>query len=436
MKLRRLYFLLPLLITLPSALLQAAALENLKTTAVKKPSMVADGSGLDTLTLAPAAFSREGGHIGTDIARCIHVTQHSLDIAVYNFDYPALKNQLKKALDRGVKVRLLMNAAAAYADRGGKMKASPLVNELHKHGAEIRTLRGRDDSYRGTQHNKFMIVDRALVETGSFNWVLKMEKENAENVLFLKDAPSVKAFQTYFDFMWKQAHDLGHDTFNTDPLPETSDFYAPVLSSPGVEFNGEKFPVASFSPLGGTGASIVKAINSASGSIDAAVFSVNLYAIVDALIAAKKRGVKVRLVTDYMQAVGESQAPGTKKLLDAKIDLRINDGHADGGNDGNMHHKFGIFDGKLVESGSFNWTFGGEARNYDNAVFTTDEDTVAAFKAEFNKIFSSGRPVNLEALKKGVRRAQDTLAKNAENARLKKEAEDARAKEDAEGKER
>ena len=422
MKLRRLYLLLPLLAALPAALLQAAAFENPKTTAVKQPSMIDDGAGLDSLSLPPAAFSRKGGHIGTDLARCMHVAQQSLDIAVYNFDYSALKTQLKKALDRGVKVRLIMNAAAAYSDREGKMDASPLVNELHEHGAEIRTLRGRDDSYRGTQHNKFMIVDRALVETGSFNWVLKLEKENAENVLFLKDATTVKAFQTYFEFMWKQAHELGHDTFNTDPLPETSDFYSPVLSSPGVEFNGEKFPAASFSPLGGTGASIVKAINSASASIDAAVFSVNLYAVVDALIAAKKRGVKVRVVTDYMQAVGESQAPGTKKLLDAKIDLRINDGHASGPNDGNMHHKFAIFDGKLVESGSFNWSFGGEARNYDNAVFTTDEDTASAFKAEFNRVFSSGRPVNLDALANGINRANETTAKNAEKTRQKEDA--------------
>ncbi|HOX23239.1 MAG TPA: phospholipase D-like domain-containing protein, partial [Elusimicrobiales bacterium] len=242
--------------------------------------------------------------------------------------------------------------------------------------------------------------DGMLVETGSFNWLFNNEKENSENIMFLGDKPTVRAYQEYFKFMWGKSHPIGKDSFYTGELPELQGLYSPAMSERAISFNGADLPAASFSPSGGTGANIVAAINAASRSVDVAVFSINLYAIVDALIAAHKRGVRVRVVTDYMQATGPSQAPGTKKMLESGIEIYVNDGHTDVNGDGNMHHKFGIFDGKLLQNGSFNWSFGAEARNFENSIFTTDKQVVAVFKKEFSKIFNSAREINLKTLER------------------------------------
>lgn len=61
-----------------------------------------------------------------------------------------------------------------------------------------------------------------------------------------------------------------------------------------------------FSPKGNCEKMIVNRINSAEKTIDAAVYSINNDNIVNALIEAKKRGVKVRILTDKIQAKGIS----------------------------------------------------------------------------------------------------------------------------------
>jgi len=56
------------------------------------------------------------------------------------------------------------------------------------------------------------------------------------------------------------------------------------------------------------------------------------------------------------------------------------------GEKGVMHDKFAVFDGALVEAGSFNWTRNGERNNYENAMFLDAPDDVAAFAAHFKRI--------------------------------------------------
>ena len=51
-----------------------------------------------------------------------------------------------------------------------------------------------------------------------------------------------------------------------------------------------------------------------------------------------------------------------------------------------MHNKFAVFDGALVEAGSFNWTRNGEKNNYENAMFLDAPDDVAAFAAAFKRV--------------------------------------------------
>ena len=40
-------------------------------------------------------------------------------------------------------------------------------------------------------HNKFMVIDSATVQTGSFNYTNSAEHKNAENVLVLRDNPEI-----------------------------------------------------------------------------------------------------------------------------------------------------------------------------------------------------------------------------------------------------
>lgn len=126
--------------------------------------------------------------------------------------------------------------------------------------------------------------------------------------------------------------------------------------------------VVYFSPHGNCEQQIVKKINSARKTIDAAVYSINNDNIVAALIAAKERGVKIRILTDRVQAAGKSSK--VKYLYDNDINIRVHSKFKI------EHNKFAIYDGTTASTGSFNWTNPAENKNSENCVFFDNVDGI------------------------------------------------------------
>jgi hypothetical protein len=60
-----------------------------------------------------------------------------------------------------------------------------------------------------------------------------------------------------------------------------------------------------------------------------------------------------------------------------------------------VHHKFCIIDNKIVITGSYNWTYYAENRNWENIVVLLDEEVVNGYLSEFDKIISSHTKVEL-----------------------------------------
>jgi hypothetical protein len=60
-----------------------------------------------------------------------------------------------------------------------------------------------------------------------------------------------------------------------------------------------------------------------------------------------------------------------------------------------VHHKFCIIDNKIVITGSYNWTYYAENRNWENIVVLLDEEVVNGYISEFDKIISSHTKVEL-----------------------------------------
>jgi phosphatidylserine/phosphatidylglycerophosphate/cardiolipin synthase-like enzyme len=56
-----------------------------------------------------------------------------------------------------------------------------------------------------------------------------------------------------------------------------------------------------------------------------------------------------------------------------------------------MHNKFAIFDGNLIETGSFNWTTSGASYNFENAIFIANPDVSASYEKEFNHIWAQAQ---------------------------------------------
>lgn len=51
-------------------------------------------------------------------------------------------------------------------------------------------------------HNKFAIIDEAVIITGSFNWTLSASTKNQENILILENKQVVNSYLSEFNKLW------------------------------------------------------------------------------------------------------------------------------------------------------------------------------------------------------------------------------------------
>ena len=53
-----------------------------------------------------------------------------------------------------------------------------------------------------------------------------------------------------------------------------------------------------------------------------------------------------------------------------------------------QHDKFAIFDGRLLVTGSYNWTSSAEAWNYENALFLDDPALITRYAVRFERLLA------------------------------------------------
>ena len=351
------------------------------------PAPRGDSVRFNGQTLPSRMFSDQT-QISGHLIRAIDATKKTLDIAIYELAIREVRDALQRAKDRGVKVRVVMDQGHLFPEKATG-KRTPEVQSLIDAGFALRMLRG-GDAY-GIMHNKFAVFDGALLETGSYNWTRAADTQHYENALFEDDADRIASFQGYWDWMWSIAKPVDDKNPPTRPVLDEHGHTPPLPPAPQdaakpVAFNGLALPRQSFTPHG-TAALLAAAIDAAQSEIVVANFSFTHHELIDALVRAKaKPGMKIRVVFDrYQYGFLKEMA----QMVELGFDVRLSNGKD--GQKGVMHNKFVVLDGKLVETGSFNWTFNGELNNYENASFLDAPDDAAAWKAYFERIWSQGR---------------------------------------------
>jgi phosphatidylserine/phosphatidylglycerophosphate/cardiolipin synthase-like enzyme len=130
---------------------------------------------------------------------------------------------------------------------------------------------------------------------------------------------------------------------------------------------------------------LLQAIRDARSSIDVAVYNFTSAELAQALFQARDRGVRVRLVLDRERY----EEGGATILALRKSDLPVRAWGERGGS--LMHHKFAVFDGRLVATGSYNWTNAAERANRENLVVLEDPRVVERFEREFQRLWRAAR---------------------------------------------
>jgi phosphatidylserine/phosphatidylglycerophosphate/cardiolipin synthase-like enzyme len=164
---------------------------------------------------------------------------------------------------------------------------------------------------------------------------------------------------------------------------------APVHGkTPAADAPGSPAAVA-FAPGEGCLSLIVRRLAAARRSLDLCVFTITDDRIGRPILDAHRRGVMVRIVTDNDKA----HDPGSDvfRFRDAGIPVKFDPAGrpSDPHTTGHMHHKFAVIDGSRLLNGSYNWTRGAAEVNYENVVDTTEPGLVAAFAAEFDRLWAA-----------------------------------------------
>ena len=152
-------------------------------------------------------------------------------------------------------------------------------------------------------------------------------------------------------------------------------------TAPGLAFPAQVY----FSPDDGIRRHLLDAIRQSRQQIDVAVYQFTSTDLAEGLIAAKRRGVRVRVLIDRERSTAGGAA---LRVLRAKgVEVR----QLGVPEQSLMHHKFAVFDGRLLATGSYNWTRSAERANYENLVLTEDRALVARFRREFQRLWQKAQ---------------------------------------------
>ena len=143
----------------------------------------------------------------------------------------------------------------------------------------------------------------------------------------------------------------------------------------------EMTATAYFCPEDECAAHLIALIDSANTSVHAAVYSFTLDPVADALIRAKERGVDVKVVVEKDQL---SEYSEYERLKGAGVEVRVDS------NPASMHNKFAVIDGRIVVTGSFNWSRNADQRNDENMLGVRSGSLAFDYEKEFQEIFGSG----------------------------------------------
>ncbi|HUT14400.1 MAG TPA: phospholipase D family protein [Thermoguttaceae bacterium] len=160
--------------------LRLLCLAALLSTLAAMPSLAAD----------VAVFFSPNGGCTAEIVDRISRAETSVDVSAYSFSSPPIGNALIDAMNRGLAVRVIVDA-------GQESHSYSTAPVLVAAGVDVVT-----DSRHAIFHNKVIVIDKSITITGSFNFTKSAETRNAENIVVIRDievaAKYVENFQHHY----------------------------------------------------------------------------------------------------------------------------------------------------------------------------------------------------------------------------------------------
>jgi phosphatidylserine/phosphatidylglycerophosphate/cardiolipin synthase-like enzyme len=375
-----------------------------------------------------SAITQQADGVAHLLADFIAAAQQTVHIAIYDFRLDSAQatvvmGALNAAADRGLDVRVAYfeqpprkNTEQDGGDPSPGTKASNL-KALHPKVA-IKAIKSIDVSNlpKGVKkepieggghlmHSKYIVRDGTSVLTGSANFTTDAWSIQDNNLIELTSPGIAACYQTDFDELWANGRIAG--TGKNDLGTASVDGYAvDVAFSPGEGSTVEK--------------EIAGAIQGARESVAIASMVISSGAILGALIDAIGRGVKVTGVYDgtEMKMVLNDFKKGTKSAgkvaqwtkVAEKLVAKWSIPYAPTSPHNFMHNKLAAVDGKVVVSGSFNFSQNA-TMNAENLLTIREPAIVQQYEAYVAQLVSTYRKMPAAATARAPGKAKAKKAR-------------------------
>jgi phosphatidylserine/phosphatidylglycerophosphate/cardiolipin synthase-like enzyme len=286
------------------------------------------------------------------LAEDIGQARLTVDVAAYSLNLWSIRDALIKAYRRGVMVRIVMES-----DNMDNQE----VQQIQDAGIPVV-----GDQREGLMHNKFIVIDRAVVWTGSMNFTVGGAYRDNNNLVRLQSGKAAQDYTNEFEEMFSH-HLFGPDTIVDTPYPRFS------LDGTPIEVY--------FSPDDGVESVILNLIQNAQESIDFMAYAFTSNDIGNAIEQKAQAGVKVAGVMDGGQ-VAASQGSEYDSFMQSGLDVRL-----DGNEYGLMHHKVIIIDKSIIITGSYNFTASAAESNDENVILIFNSSLARSFLEEFQRVY-------------------------------------------------
>ncbi|MFI4862050.1 MAG: phospholipase D-like domain-containing protein [Phycisphaerales bacterium JB063] len=180
-----------------------------------------------------------------------------------------------------------------------------------------------------------------------------------------------------YDMAFTRISDHPHDTLR---WLQRIDKLVDNTARPAEQGGRTGEPICAFSPGQDIRRLIERELREAKHSLELCIFTITDDRITDEIIAAHRRGVAVRVITDNDKQYDTGS--DIARLVKQHVPTRF-----DPDND-HMHHKFALVDDTRLITGSYNWTRGA-THNHENVLIFSHEDTVKRYTAEFERLWRS-----------------------------------------------
>jgi len=317
----------------------------------------------------------------TQLLALIQNENVEIDVGFWFMQDARYSNAIVQRFKAGVPVRVLVDTRANPTYAGN----ADVIAQLKSVGIPVRNR-----TASGILHWKLMVfAGQETVEFGSANYspdafvpVSDYTNYVAETVYFTDDPAIVNSFKTQFDNAWI-------DTLNFVNYANISGSLVRHYPKYAID------PELNFPPAQDFGARAVSAYNNERSKIDAIMYRITDARHTDALIAARSRGVPIRLIVENNQYRDPDylwDSWNVDRLYMSGIKLRWR-GHA-----GENHEKLALLYGQgMTIFGSSNWTTASATSQLEHNFFTGKPAIFQWFEDEFNRMWSNKKAAETAA---------------------------------------